>query len=284
MVSEVEFDEKAARTRATEKNKLAYHPGMFLFILIGGLLGLIAGGVGGAVIGAIIGGVAGHYLLTVLFGRGLGAVRAQFVDSTFAVMGALCKADGRVTGEEIRIAEQFFSRLALSDEQRRSAKAAFNRGKSPDFDLDAELARLRVSAGRSPALLQLFLQIQLSAIAADGVVHAEEHALLLRVARGLGLSQVDVDRLEALLRGSSSAGAGDAESRSSRVADAFATLGVDPQAGDAEVKKAYRRLMSQHHPDKLAARGMPENMRPMAEEKTREIRKAYDLIKEARGF
>src|SRR6056297_1252784 len=212
---------------------------MFLFILIGGLLGLIVGGVAGAVLGAVIGGVAGHYLLTVLFGRGLGAVRAQFVDSTFAVMGALCKADGRVTGEEIRIAEQFFSRLALSDEQRRSAKAAFNRGKSPDFDLDAELARLRVSAGRSPALLQLFLQIQLSAIAADGVVHAEEHALLLRVARGLGLS---------------------------------------------EVKKAYRRLMSQHHPDKLAARGMPENMRPMAEEKTREIRKAYDLIKEARGF
>ena len=42
--------------------------------------------------------------------------------------------------------------------------------------------------------------------------------------------------------------------------------------------------MSRHHPDKLAARGMPENMRPMAEEKTREIRKAYDLIKEARGL
>lgn len=253
--------------------------------MIGGLLGLMAGGIGGAVIGAVVGGVAGHYLLTVLFGRGLGAVRAQFIDSTFAVMGALCKADGAVTGDEIRVAEQFFSRLALSDEQRRSAKAAFDRGKSPDFDLDAELARLRVSGGRSPALLQLFLQIQLSAIAADGVIHAKEHALLLRVARGLGLSEADVDSLEALLRGSSSASAGGAASSgSARMADAYATLGVDSKAGDAEVKKAYRRLMSQHHPDKLAARGMPENMRPMAEEKTREIRKAYDLIKDARGF
>jgi len=258
---------------------------MFLFILIGGLLGLFAGGLGGAVLGAVIGGVASHYLLTVLFGRGLGAIRAQFVNSTFAVMGALCKADGRVTGEEIRVAEQFFSRLGLTGEQRRSAKAAFNRGKSPDFDLDAELARLRASAGRSPALLQFFLQVQLSAIAADGAVHAEEHALLLRVARGLGLSEADVDRLEALLRGSSSASAGgDGSSRSSRLADAYATLAIDSQAGDADVKKAYRRLMSQHHPDKLAARGMPENMRPMAEEKTREIRKAYDLIKEARGL
>lgn len=257
---------------------------MLLFILIGGLLGLFAGGVIGAVLGAVVGGVAGHYLLTVLFGRGLGAVRAQFVESTFAVMGALCKADGRVTGEEIRIAEQFFSRLRLSEEQRRSAKAAFNRGKASGFDLDAELALLRASGGRSPALLQLFLQIQLSAIAADGNVHPEEHALLLRVARGLGLSETDVDRLEALLRGSSSAADEGPAARSSRLADAYATLGVDSQAGDGEVKKAYRRLMSQHHPDKLASRGMPDSMRPMAEEKTREIRRAYDLVREARGL
>ncbi|MBL38183.1 MAG: co-chaperone DjlA [Xanthomonadales bacterium] len=258
---------------------------MLLFILIGGLLGLVVGGVVGALLGAVVGGVAGHFLLTVLFGRGLGAIRAQFVESTFAVMGALCKADGRVTGDEIRVAEQFFSRLALSDEQRRSAMAAFNRGKSPDFDLDAELALLRASGGRSPALLQLFLQIQLSAIAADGNVHPEEHALLLRVARGLGLSGADVESLEALLRGSAAAGP-DAGARrgSARLADAYATLGIGAKAGDAEVKKSYRRLMSRHHPDKLAARGMPENMRPMAEEKTREIRKAYDLIKEARGL
>lgn len=257
---------------------------MLLFILIGGLLGLIAGGVVGAVLGAVVGGVAGHYLLSVLFGRGLAAVQAQFLDSTFAVMGALCKADGRVTGEEIRVAEQFFERLALGEQQRRSAQAAFNRGKATDFDLDSELARLRAFGGRSPALLQLFLQIQLSAIAADGVVHPEEHALLLRIARGLGLSEADVDRIEAMLRGSASSDGASAPGSRSRLADAYATLGVDSKAGDAEVKKAYRRLMSQHHPDKLAARGMPENMRPVAEEKTREIRKAYDLIKEARGL
>src|SRR6056297_493164 len=257
---------------------------MFLFILIGGLLGLVAGGVAGAVLGAVVGGVAGHYLLTVLFGRGLAAVRAQFIDSTFAVMGALCKADGRVSDDEIRVAEAFIHRVAPGDGQRWSAKAAFNRGKAPDFDLDSELARLRALGGRSPALLQLFLQIQLSAIAADGVIHPGEHALLLRVARGLGLSDADVDRIEAMLRGATANDGDPATSAPARLADAYAALGVDSQAGDAEVKKAYRRLMSQHHPDKLASRGMPESMRPMAEEKTREIRKAYDLIKEVRSF
>jgi len=254
---------------------------MFLFILIGGLIGLIAGGIAGAMAGVVAGAALGHLLLTRLFARGLDTVRARFLDSTFSVMGALCKADGRVTDDEIRIAERFFARLALSSEQRRAAQAAFNRGKRDDFELDAELARLRAVAGRAPALLKFFLEVQLSAITADGVVHPEEHALFLRVARGLGISEADLERLEAMLRGSARGPGVAAEP--GRLDAAYATLGVDPAAGDAEIKKAYRRLMSQHHPDKLAARGLPESMRPVAEEKTREIRKAYDVIREQRG-
>lgn len=255
---------------------------MLLFILIGGVLGLLFGGIGGAVLGAMAGGALSHALLNVLFASGLHAVRAQFLDSTFAVMGAVCKADGRVTDDEIRVAEQFFSRLSMSEEQRTSAMNAFNRGKADGFDLDAELARLRTVARQNQPLLQLFLQVQLSAIAADGVVHDDEHTMLVRIARGLGLSDADVDRLEAMLRGSSGARAGGAAS-GVRIDDAYATLGVKPDASDAEIKKAYRRLMSKHHPDKLAGRGMPESMRPVAEERTRDISRAYDAIKERRG-
>ena len=101
---------------------------------------------------------------------------------------------------------------------------------------------------------------------------------MVRVARGLGLSEADVERIEAMLRGSTGA----AGAATARIDDAYATLGVEPEASDAEVKKAYRRLMSRHHPDKLASRGMPESMRPVAEERTREIRRAYDAIKKHR--
>jgi DnaJ like chaperone protein len=59
-------------------------------------------------------------------------------------------------------------------------------------------------------------------------------------------------------------------------------LGVPPQADDAEVKRAYRRLMSQHHPDKLVSKGLPEEMMKLAAQKTHEIRQAYEMITEAR--
>ncbi|WP_419582212.1 DnaJ domain-containing protein, partial [Thiolapillus sp.] len=68
------------------------------------------------------------------------------------------------------------------------------------------------------------------------------------------------------------------------LADAYAVLNISADASDAEVKKAYRRLTSQHHPDKLVAKGLPEEMMQIAAKKTHEIRQAYEIIKEARGF
>ena len=67
-----------------------------------------------------------------------------------------------------------------------------------------------------------------------------------------------------------------------RLDDAYTSLGLTPDVRDAEVKRAYRRLVSENHPDKLAAKGLPESMRQIAEERTREINVAYDLIKESR--
>jgi DnaJ like chaperone protein len=251
---------------------------MLLFIVFGGLIGLFAGGLIGLFLGAALGYGVGVFMLGALLSRGLGAIQQQFLDSTFAVMGAVCKADGKVTSDEIRVAEQFFERFGLSQEQRQRARDAFNRGKSDGFDLDGEVTRLRgVTRGNQP-LLQLFLQVQLSAIAADGVVDQAEHDMLTRVARGLGLSEADVDRLESMLRGGGGAG----QTSGSSLDDAYAVLGVESSASDAEVKKAYRRLMSKYHPDKLASNGMPENMRSVAKERVREVRKAYDTIRQTR--
>jgi DnaJ like chaperone protein len=250
---------------------------MSLMVLFA-LIGLLVGGVRGLLIGAAIGYGASWVLQNVL-GKRLALVQAQFLDSTFAVMGALCKADGAVSRDEIRVAESMFARLNLSSEQRQSAMAAFTRGKTPGFDLDAEVGKFaRVSRGHRP-IVMMFLQIQCAAVAADGNVHQAEHQMMVRVARGLGLSEADVAQLEALLRTGAPG-----PSPQHKLEDAYAALGLSSSATDSEIKQAYRRLMSQNHPDKLAGKGLPESMREMAEERSREISTAYAVLKEARGF
>jgi DnaJ like chaperone protein len=254
---------------------------MILMLLLA-LLGLWIGGFGGLLIGLALG-----YLLRRamprLVKRGLGLAQAQYLNSTFAVMGALCKADGQVSRNEIQAVEALFARMHLGTEQREQAKAAFTRGKAPDFDLDAEVAAVARACRGQMLLMRMFLQVQLVAVAADGAIHPAEHRMLLRVARGLGLAESEVEQLESTLRAAAGGAAG-ATASPSRLDDAYRALGVTRSAADAEVKRAYRRLVSENHPDKLASRGLPESMRELAEQRTREITVAYGLIKEARGM
>ena len=255
-----------------------------LLAIIGALIGALFGKIPGALIGGLIGYVASAWLTRQIVGS-LQMAQSQLIDSVFTVMGALCKADNVVTRDEINAAERTFRMLNLHGESREQAKAAFNRGKQPDFDLDAAVDQFaQLTRGRGP-LVHLFLQLQVMAVAADGRIDPAEHEMLVRIARRLRLGEHDVAQLEALLRaagaGPSARGAPPAQDR---LADAYAALGVTPDSSPAEIKRAYRRLISQNHPDKLASRGLPESMRPVAEERSREINAAYDLIKEARGI
>jgi DnaJ like chaperone protein len=254
------------------------------FPLIGAIIGAIAGGFPGFLIGGFIGHLAGLALKRTVIG-GLRVAQSRLVDSTFSVMGALCKADSVVTRDEIQAVEQVFRMFNLHGEQKQKARDAFNRGKQPDFDLDAAVDSFAaLSRGRGP-LLQLFLQVQCMAIAADGKIHPAEHEMLVRIAMRLGLSERDVLQLEALLRSATGRGgsAPGAPPTQDRLADAYAALGIMADATGAEIKRAYRKLISENHPDKLASRGLPDSMRQVAEERSREINSAYDLIKESRS-
>jgi DnaJ like chaperone protein len=249
--------------------------------IAGAFLGLIFGGLKGLIIGAALGYLAALAIPRIVVGT-LNIAQQEFVETTFSVMGAVCKADNVVTRNEIDTVERIFDMLRMTGTQRDAAKEAFRRGKQPGFDLDGMVDRFRNVSRGQRTLVQLFLQLQCMAVAADGAVHDAEHAMLVRIARRLGLSETDVRRLEALLRsGGSHQTASDA---GDRLEDAYDALGVTASASDADVKRAYRKLISENHPDKLAARGLPESMRAVAEERSREINKAYDRIKEARGF
>lgn len=248
-------------------------------ILIVALIGLALGGFRGLIMSVAISFVL-TYVLRHFAKQKIADLQTQFHESVFAVMGAVCKADGVVNRQEINAAEAVFAQLRLTPEQREVAKAAFTRGKVAGFDLDGEVTKFARSARGHRPLLLTFLQIQIAAVAADGNIQPIEHQLLVRIARLLGLTEADVAQMEAMLR----TGARGGPTPQQKLEDAYAALGLTSAASDAEIKRAYRRLMSLHHPDKLAGRGLPESMRELAEQRTREISTAYALIKEARGL
>ena len=114
-----------------------------------------------------------------------------------------------------------------------------------------------------------------------GVIQSTAHIVHATRRRTAGRS---AQQLEALLRAATWRGsAPGAPPTRDRLADAYAALGITPDVSGAEVKRAYRKLISENHPDKLASRGLPESMRQVAEERSREINAAYDLIKESRS-
>ncbi len=254
--------------------------------IIAGALGFLMGGVFGALIGLII----GHWFdssLRLIRPPSSGKQQA-IVEKCFELMGCVCKADGRITAEEIQAAEAILQRLRVVGEGRQAAIAAFNRGKAPGFDPDRAAAELRELCGGRILWLRLCLEILFSGAAADGRLDPKERELLVRIAGALGIPMAEFEQMLLLITGGFGSYAGGAGPRNASpresLADAYKVLGVDAGASDGEVKKAYRRLMSKYHPDKLAAREMPEAMRQQAEEQVRRIRAAWDTVTTARGL
>lgn len=219
---------------------------------------------------------------------GLGRTDAEqqglFTYSTFAVMGHLAKADGVVTPAHIDRAMGFMQQLGLTTAQQKEAQQAFREGKSADFPVVEQLQKLRQVYRWRPELLQLFLEIQISMAYVDARLSQAELVVLQQVAKHLGFSELRLQilcgRYEAEARFASRP---PVQTDSSALTDAYQVLGVTPSCSDSELKKAYKKQMAQHHPDKLVSKGLPAEMLELAKQKSQQIQAAYELIKQYRA-
>ncbi len=260
--------------------------------MLGGAFGFMLGGPLGAILGAVLGhnldrGMDGLKGFEPLHPGDRERVQTAFFTATFSVMGHLAKADGRVSKDEIGVARMVMDQMDLNQKLRQTAIRLFDQGKKIDFPLDDVLDQFRQECHRRQTLIQMFVEIQLQAAYADGVLHGAEERLLLHICQRLNIPESLFRSLEQMIKAERHY-AGDSRARAKpagpSLEDAYAILMVSPDCTDAEFKRAYRRLLSQHHPDKLVSKGLPEEMMKMATHKTHEIRQAYEQIKEARGL
>ncbi|MEH6551358.1 MAG: co-chaperone DjlA [Pseudomonadales bacterium] len=261
-------------------------------MVLGKIIGVVFGSMVAGPIGAIIGLIVGHYFDKGLRGLDTNPPQAQrnlaqetFFETTFLLLGHLAKADGRISEEEVAQTEVIMGQMGLTPQHRGEAIALFKRGSSADFVLDDAMIHFMSQCGRYPRLQQTLLEYVCHLAFGDGELLDSERQVLANIARWLGLTGRRFDRLMAMFSaqyGFSQAG-GERAGRND-LELAYQALGIDSSVSDREVKRAYRKLISEHHPDKLIAQGVPEDMIKLATEKSQEIRGAYDKIKQKRGF
>lgn len=256
--------------------------------LLGGGLGWVAGGVAGVLVGLVAGHAFDRRQSVVARFRQQGSEAGQFPDTVFQVMGHLAKADGRVSDAEIAAARQAIEQLGLDEAVKERVQGRFSEGKAQGFPIDAALRRARRICGRRTDQARIFLELLVQMALADGRVRAAEQRVLEKACHHLGFKRADLNQVIAIIAAQQSRSSDHWQARRPRafqdVTSAYSVLGVGRETSNDDIKKAYRRLMSQHHPDKLASRGLSPDMLKVAEEKTVEIRAAYDRIREARGM
>lgn len=226
-------------------------------------------------------------------GEDLHQRQALFFSSCFAVMGHIAKSNGRVSEIHIQAATLFMNEMGLHGEDRNEAQNAFRAGKGSDFDLKESVRDFKEVFSRRYDLLQLFLEIQIQMAFSDGHLAPQEVALLKKVSQLLGISNTHFNfilkryQAEFKFRQQRAQQNGDRHRDQSASqskpeisrAQALAVLGLSEQANEKEIKRAYRKLMAQHHPDKLVSQGLPEHMMEVAKKKSQDIQAAYEFLK-----
>ena len=237
--------------------------------IIGGAAGLALGGP----IGALLGATAGHAVDRFASSdtpkdEEAATKKIAFTIGVVVLSAKMAKADGVVTRDEIAAFREVFH---IPPEEVRNVGRVWDlaRRDAEGFEIYAQQIARLFNPG-SPVLEELLLSL-FHIAKADGVIHQNEIAYLERLSEIFGFDALAFQRMRAV------AGDKDAE-------DPYSVLGLAHDADDAEVKRVYRTLIREHHPDRLIAEGLPEEFVAAATEKMAAINAAYDRIAKQRGM
>jgi len=238
---------------------------------------IMGGGVGfmlGGPLGALIGATLGHALVDEKVRREraeAGPMSAAeqrqtvFFTAVFAMLGKIAKADGRVCEMEIAAVRRFMGeQLRLDAAAQQFAIGIFNEAKDSDTPFEEYARQFGQVFADNASLRTMFYQVLFSVAMVDGQLHPAEEALLRAAPVPLGLHP---DIFNTVRR-----------QFGHDLSHHYAVLGLENGAALDEVKRAYRKLAAEYHPDKVVARGLPEDFIRFAEQKFKEINEAYAAL------
>lgn len=242
--------------------------------VIGGVAGFAIGGP----LGAILGAVAGHHAVD----KGKNAGNAEFpgvenmdrqVAFTTAVIvlcAKMAKSDGQVTTDEIAAFKRIFQ---IPPEEQENVGRLFNEARQEATGFEPYAEQIASLFAHQPAVMEEILGALFVIAKADGTIHPAELTFVERTARIFGFSPSQFEQMKAIYLGGGETGS-----------DPYEVLGLERAASDADVKKTYRKLIREYHPDTLIAQGMPQEFIDLANDKMAAINSAYDKIQKERNL
>jgi DnaJ like chaperone protein len=240
--------------------------------VIGGVAGFALGGPIGALMGAAFGHAVDRSNIKVRWGRNRGpaAVESKQTAFTIAVIvlnAKMAKADGHVTRDEVDTFKRIYD-IPVGEID--DVGQLWNEAREDSSGFEPYARQVGEMFAHDPAVLESLMGGLFMVALADGVLHPSELDFLRKVANEFGFDKARFERIQASHAGN------DAN-------DAYKILGLKPDASEEAIKKAYRNLIKENHPDRLIAKGMPQEFIDIANGKMATINNAYDQIEKERA-
>lgn len=256
--------------------------------ILGGLIGFFLGGPLGMIAGAVFGHMydqsrslsddsdqedyySGNRFY---YFRNTGYSRSQmvFFVGAFSMLAKLASADGEISdGARQKVNEFMTGDLGLSGQSLQYARSIFDQALSQNVSFENLADQFYSNFRTSPQLLSLMLDIFYRVAMVDGRLSQNEERLIDYAARAFHISD---SMHENIRRNRNVHGA----------PKAYAVLGLSENATEAEIKKAYRKLILEYHPDTVANKGLADEFKEYATKRFREIQEAYETICKERGI
>jgi DnaJ like chaperone protein len=248
--------------------------------IIGGFVGFVMGGPLGAAAGATLGHAfvdkkKNVYRLSETHsGHALPSPEQAhmiFFEAVFSMLAKMSKVDGRVSEKEVAVIENFMKdELHLDINSRIAAVQIFRQAIKSSESFETSASQFYMAFSNQPYIIELVMDILFRVASTDGHIQKEEEELLLSASNIFNYTRADYERMKSKYAQTTN--------------HYYAVLNCEPTASNEDIKKQFRKLAGEYHPDKIQAKGLPEGFIKFANEKFAEIQEAYSAIRKERAF